>query len=762
MAVPFLEERGAERMRRLMWFTIGFAAACGAGVYLVSGIWLFALAVCCLICVPAMYLLRSVKAKITALVLLGMMCGFVWLGIYDACYLDAARQMDSKEAAVRIQVTDYGYDTDYGVAADGTLELEGKTYKTRFYLNSKVALAPGDTVSGNFRLRYTADGGQQEPTTHQGSGTFLLAYGRSDIIITRTYEVPAKYFAAALRSGILALLDEMFPADTLAFARALLLGDSSLLSYEQDVAFQRTGLRHVIAVSGLHVSILFSLVYLFSGRRRVLTVVLGIPALVLFAALAGFTPSIVRACVMQGLMLLALLLDKEYDPPTALGFAVLVMLLVNPLTVTSISLQLSVGCMIGMFLFSERIRRYLLSDRCFGQAKGKDLKARLLRWLASSVSATVSALITTTPLCAYYFGCVSLVGIAANLLTLWVISYIFYGIMAACILGALWVPLGRGIAWLISWPIRYVLGTTQFLSDIPLAAVYTDSFYICAWLVFTYVLLAVFLRCRPRKPLLYCACTTAVLCIALLLSWLVPRFEGYRMTVLDVGQGQCILLQSRGRAYMVDCGGDYPQDAANLAAQTLLSQGITRLDGLIITHYDRDHADGAELFLSRIPADTLYLPDVPDERGVRERLENAYPEQVCLVDSDTVISYEDVKLSIFAAKEGISGNESALCVLFQPGNCDILITSDRSMTGERALLAAQELPRLEILVAGHHGSKDATSLELLEATRPAVTVISVSANNRYGHPSSEVLQRLHMIGSQVVRTDIHGNCIFWG
>ena len=99
-------------------------------------------------------------------------------------------------------------------------------------------------------------------------------------------------------------------------------------------------------------SILFSLVYTLAGKRRALTAIIGLPVLLLFAAVAGFTPSVVRACIMQALMIFALLLNQEYDPPTALSFAVLTMLACNPLAITSVSLQLSAGCMVGIFLFA--------------------------------------------------------------------------------------------------------------------------------------------------------------------------------------------------------------------------------------------------------------------------------------------------------------------------------------------------------------------------------------------------------------------------
>ena len=227
------------------------------------------------------------------------------------------------------------------------------------------------------------------------------------------------------------------------------------------------------------------------------------------------------------------------------------------------------------------------------------------------------------------------------------------------------------------------------------------------------------------------------------------------MTVLDVGQGQCILLQSEGRTWMVDCGGSNDADAADVAADTLLSQGVTRLDGVILTHYDRDHAGGLLNLLTRIPADTVLLPDMEDPECIGDWIDNGV-----LVDRDTTIAYGATVLTAFAPMMGETGNESSLCVLFRAANCDILITGDRSALGEAVLMQHTELPKLEILIAGHHGSAGSTSEELLAVTRPAIVAISAGENNPYGHPSGELLARLTQYGCAVYRTDLDGNLIF--
>lgn len=746
-------------MRRLMWFTIGFSAACAIGVYLASGIWLLLLGAFCLAALLALLSVHSLLSRKTICVLLGCLIGLLWLWCFDWMYLSPARQMDEQRMMLEIEVTDYSRETDYGIAAEGKVTLDGKRYSIQFYLNEECSLAPGDRVVGGFRLRYTG-GGAEKTTYHSGKGIFLLGYPETESTVTSLSSVPSRFFPVKLRKSILSLLDCLFPEDTRAFARALLLGDTGELPFKTAWALKTSGIYHVVAVSGMHVSILFALVYLLCGKHRVLTTLIGLPTLLLFAAVAGFSPSIVRACIMQGLMILALLVNKEYDPPTALATAVLLLLAVNPLSITSVSLQLSVGCMVGILLFSKRIHDYFLAESRLGPAKGKGLKARLIRWVVGSVSVTLGAMSVTTPLCAFYFGNVSISGVLTNLLTLWLISLVFYGVMAACVLGALWLPVGNSIGWVLSWPIRMVLQVTDMISKVPVSAVYTSGVYIIAWLVLCYVLLMVFLKSKKKHPVVLTCCMLVSLIAAIACSWIEPRLDNYRITAVDVGQGQCLLLQNDGKYYMVDCGGDSDEEAANRAAQLLLSQGVFRLDGLIITHYDADHAGGVQQLLSIIPADTLYLPIYDGENDIRDELSRQYGKRIHWVEED--LQLETADITIFTSLETENSNESSLCVLFQPENCDVLITGDRSEEGELALMDHTKLPDLEILVAGHHGSRTSTSWALLNATRPDVVIISVGEDNGYGHPSKDTLERIELFGCGVYRTDIEGTIIFRG
>ena len=746
-------------MRKLLWFAVGFSAACAFGAYVISGGWLLLLALCCSLFAAISLCFTNPKGKITAVILFGCMIGMLWQYGYEQFYLSAAKNSDGQEMSVSITASDYNYAQQFGEVVDGHIQLEGKTYRVRAYLHDHYDIAPGDRMEGVFTLHYT--GTELENTYHQSKGIFLLAYAEEVPVITKAQTVKLRDYPAIWRQKILLLLNDIFPDDCAGFTKALLLGQTQDLTYEQDRAFQVSGIRHVVAVSGLHVAILFSLLYLFVGRNRWLVPLLGIPMLAVFAAMAGFTPSIVRACLMQALISLSMLTQREYDPPTALSFAVVVILVVNPMAITAVGFQLSVGCMVGIFLFSENLRQYFLSiGNLKDRAKGKSVKAKLIRWITGSVSVTLSSMLFTVPLCAYYFGMVSLAGILANLLTLWVISFIFYGIMLSCILGVLWLGAGEIAAWIVSWPIRYIFAVSGVLARFPMAAVYTDSVYIVVWLVFSYVLLIAFFLLKKKHPVITATGIVAGLCLCVFLSWLEPRLHDLQVSVIDVGQGQSILLQSEDEYYLVDCGSGDPDAAADTTANYLLSQGITKLDGLILTHYDTDHAGGVLQLLYSVPAERIYMPDTYDTNGLRESIETAYGEQVSRITKTQTINIPGGEITCYPAKPTASDNESSMCVLFQSQNCAILITGDRSSAGERKLLQEVQLPKLDILVVGHHGSHTATSHELLQAAKPSVAVISVSAENPYGHPRIEVLERLQMYGCQVYRTDQLGTIHF--
>lgn len=741
-------------VRKLFWFTVGFACGCGLCV---SFLWrhplqpllIYALAssVLCLALARKNDLLR-----IPAALLLGLSLSVGWFSLFWGRYIRSAQPMDGQIVHLQVIATDYSEKTDYGFSLDGIAKLEGNYYRLRLFQKDDTRMEPGDILESDVLLRMTTPGGRKESAYYQGSGVFLTATQKGETALSHVEKGDFLFLPARIGLEAKNRIARFFPADTAPFAKALLLGDTSDLSYSQDTALKLSGIRHVTAVSGLHISILFALVFLFFRPHRWLVLLVSTPLLLFFAAMTGFSPSVTRACLMYFLIALGQAVFEEYDTLTSLAFACLVMLLLNPFVLLSVSFQLSVASVLGILLFASPASHWLLERILKGRKKG--IRGGLARWFAGSVSVSVSALIFSAPLSAYYFGTVSLIGIVTNLLTIWVIGFLFYGIGAVSILGGAFPSACQWLGRLLSWPIRYVLFISRLLSQIPFAAVYTESKFILYWLILCYVLLALFLILGRKRGRYFFTVGAVCLAAAVAASVLLPRMDKVRLNVLDVGEGQSILIQSGGEHYLIDCGGDSEERTADRVAQTLLSQGVFHLDGVVLTHYDRDHVGGLENLLTRIPIEHFYLPDqgeipISPEDGA-----------LCtLVSRDTEIPVGHGKLVLLEPGGENSNNENCMCVLFESEECVILITGDRGRSGERHLLASYTLPDVDVLIAGHHGSKNSTTEELLRAVRPETVIISVGKNNRYGHPAQELLDRLAEYNCTVYRTDEMGSVL---
>ena len=744
-------------MRRLVRFTAGFAVACAVSALLLWQKNLLLPAIYALLCgllCGALQRKNSLFSGATVL-LLGLAAGFGWFALYRNVYVAPLEALDGQTLRLRVTTTDFSQRTDYGYSVDGVTFLEGKPYFLRLYQKENKMLEPGTVLEADCKLRLTTPAGQKDSSYYRGNGLLAIATQKTSGESGKSEASPVWFLPARARRAALDHLQSCFPPDTAPFAKALLLGDTSCLSYETDTALKISGIRHVAAVSGLHVSALFGAIYFFFRRRRVLTFLIAVPSLLFFAAVTGFSPSVTRAVLMSLLMALGLAVKAEYDGLTSLSFAALVMLLGNPFVIFSVSFQLSAASVAGILTLSPALYSRIVG--AFPNAKPKSGKGRVLAWFAGAVSVTGGAQLFSVPISAYYFGSVSLIGVVSNLLLIWMIPFLFCGTAAVGLLAGNIPAVCRVLAKLLSWPIRWVLLAAKLLARIPFGAIYTQSKFVVVWLCFAYLLILVYAlrRCRFRVAF-------ALGCISLAAtigaSVIVPRMDALRLNVLDVGEGQAILIQSKGRSYLVDCGGDSDAKVADQISQTLLSQGIFRLDGLLLTHYDRDHVNALQNLLTRIRVNQFYLP-AAGSTGLPEAFTEANAPCITWVCSDLTLSLPAGSLTMLAPGNSETDNENSMCVLFASEDCVILITGDRSRTGERELLWNYQLPDVDILIAGHHGSKSSTSAALLQAVRPETVIISAGRGNRYGHPAPELLARLSEFGCTVYRTDIQGSVL---
>lgn len=622
-----------------------------------------------------------------------------------------------------------------------------------------LAARPGDTVTGTAQWQSAVHFDSDDVTHFNARGVYALLYGREDVRLSAGDGDALRWLpqraGKAFREKVAAIWDDPRVSG---FLTAELTGDKSAMDDGDYLAMQETGLAHLFAVSGLHCAFLVTLLALLISRRQRLLCAVTIPLLLFYMVMVGMSPSVVRACIMQIFLLIAPLFRRGSDPLTSLAAALLVILLCNPFAAASVSLQLSFSATLGMVLLSPRLYKLLT-----GWYKGKCRPLRTaLCFVAANLSATLSAVVFTAPLTAWYFRIFVLVAPLSSLLAVPAAGWSFMAAFVTVLLGFVWLPLVRLLGW-ISWVlVRYILWIANGMMSWRYHAVYFTNPYLIYWLLFLY---AAFIGCAAtpdgkRKYLLVSALSVLTLTAAIWVNRQDYQYGVLTALTLDVGQGESVILTSGGETALVDCGSSNSyKDPGGLAADTLHSMGVRELSAVVVTHYHADHTNGLYEVLRRIPVQTIYLPDIEDEYGVRERLVSLAEEkgaQVTYVTKETADTLGDTVLTIYPpVQSGGDLNELGLTALASAGDFDLLITGDMSGSTEKKLVETYALPDIEVLAVSHHGSRYSSNIRFLKAVTPEAAVISVGDNN-YGHPSEETLQRLLAVGADIWRTDQQG------
>ena len=761
-ALPRRTERKA--VRSAAWVCLPFAVSVAVCRYLLpERAWIAGAAACLLALIPAS-LLRG-KARLCAvLALCGAAAGCAVFSVQLFSVLRPCDALADERREIGARVTDYPdvYDDSAYVTVRLTDPgLPAVRCRLVSYTEGELdGLVPGDEIRCEVRFSSATvrNGRQVDNLTSQG--IFLRATCTSEPRRTGRWERSFLYAPAAICRRVIELCGRCFPDDAVPFMTALLTGNKTDLYAAGELYYDlaETGLSHVVAVSGMHISFLTGFVFLILGRRR-WAVIASFPILLFFAAMTGFTPSVTRAVFMQMCLLSAPLFRREDDALTALAIVLAAILLKNPCAVAGTSLQLSFGAMAGIWLVSGKMYQ-ALTERI---NRAPRLFRPILTFAAAAVSSGLGAQIFTLPIAAARFGYVSSVSPLANLLCLWLISLLYQGGYAAVLLTALFPAAGSAAGGILAWGVRYIRLVTGLLRTLPCACVYMLEPLNAVWLALTYVLFIVaWLRGRNGRGFRL----TVPVCLSLIFLYAAARTvrlswdSDLRVTALDVGQGESVVLTCGPRSVVVDCGGSYvTHDAARSAVSFLRAGQRQHVDALILSHLHSDHVNGAEELITQMDVDTLFLPLSPDTDGFLTPVLNAARERgtrVCRVTENTSLTVGDMELTLWAPLLNGDENENCLIVMAGQDDFEVMITGDSPAAAEWLLCARNELPDTEVLVVGHHGSRTSTCAVFLEEIRPDVALISVGFNN-YGHPHSEVLRRLKSFHVEIHRTDEEGN-----
>lgn len=748
-------------MRKLMWCAVGYCSAIAAAHYLLPFEHLPWFAAGCAVLALTALFFRSKLRLIFLLMFLSAGVGFIWSWGHEALFLRPAEELIGCTLEVDARVVEYPViDDDYSsVEVRLTEDWAPRSRVIVYDYNGAFSeLKPGDELKIELRFISARVRNNTETDYYISDGVFLRAYLDGVYSINGKWDYnflnSPKYLAHLLKAHVLAI----FPDDAAPLMKALLTGDKAEL-YDDDAlytAMKTAGFSHIIAVSGMHVSFILGMLRLWTGRRR-LTAIIGIPLIWFFAAMWGFTPSVIRASAMISLLLLAPLLRRENDAPTSLSAALLLLTLANPQAIGSISLQLSFAAMAGIIAVTPAVYRGL--NGLFKDTKG--IAAKILRFISSSLSASIGAIVFTTPLLALHFGYVPLYSVVTNLLCLWAMSYAFMAGYLACIVGAVFFPAGQALAWLIAWLVRYTIFIVKLIAALPFAALSTRNNYVAWWLISVYAVFIISWLCRGKRPyrpvIPICICIVGFLAVTVFITE--RPFKGLEITAVDVGQGQCIIATAGDAAVVIDCGArNGSVNAGDQAADTLLASGRDSVDLLILTHLHADHANGVVRLMNRIDVDRLVLPEDCEDTEFRDSiLELCYDKgtEIYIISQDYEICVGELDLTVFAPIGSDDLNERGLIILGGMDDYEFLVTGDAGSGTEKLFASFYEFPDTELLVVGHHGSKYSACDELLNAVTPDCAIISVGINS-YGHPAEEVLERLNLCGIEIRRTDLEG------
>jgi len=597
-----------------------------------------------------------------------------------------------------------------------------------------------------------------------------------------------------VRRSLHTSLGRSTPEPAASLGQALLLGMRDTIPDAVLDDFRATGTSHLLAISGLHVGILMALVLPISarvfGRRRSLYLIVPLVAVWVYAVLAGMSPSVVRASIMGTVYLAALALGRPKSILPALGLAATVMVAISPNILWSVSFQLSFAAMAGIATLADPVSRQLQSLLGVLDEEGADSHLPI-RALAGAVGTSAAAILATMPLTAFYFQQVSLVGLPTTLVTLPMLPFALVFHALAGVLGLVFQPFGAAFGWLAWGATTYIVQVVNLAATLPVAAFETGriapvlvlGYYGvgAAWFiahrsgVFANVASRVRSNEVSRPGFSASAKWLAVpMALAAALIWTAALTgEDGRLQVVfaDVGNGDSALIISpTGRQVLVD-GGPEAQDAARLLGSGL-SFWDRSLDVVVLTHGHADHITGLLDVLRRYDVGQIVEREAghitPDYLRWRHAVENEGSvvtqaragQSINLGDGATIEVLHPPETLMSGTGSDLNNASIVLRVVY--GDVSFLLTGDIFVEAEREILSSGVEVRSTVLKVPHHGSRTSSSPEFIEQVGPSVAVISVGADNRFGHPHIETLEILRRYApeARVMTTQDHGSIRF--
>ncbi|MFC2060358.1 DNA internalization-related competence protein ComEC/Rec2 [Chloroflexota bacterium] len=653
-------------------------------------------------------------------------------------------------------------------------------------------------VDGKLETPLQFDGfDYQSYLAHQGIYTTML-YPKIEVL-DRGKGSKLLGWVYSLRDRLSQTLVKILPEPQASLAQGIILGIRGNIPSSLRDDFSHTGTAHLLAISGLHLSIVAGVllgigIWLF-GRRHHIYIWSALAIIWLYVLLTGMHPPLVRSAIMVSLYLIAELLGRQRSTITALAFTAAVMTGISPHILWDASFQMTFLAMAGLTMIFPFLRA--LGRGAVNATLGEDGLATAIAYIVTdSFSVTLAAIIGVWPLVAYYFGVISLVAPLATFLALPALPGIIVSGALAGGLGLIVLPAAQAAGWLTWLFLSYMLLVVKGFAIFPLSSIEVrsvDTFLIWAYyLAFTVAIWLSSYRKRLAEPMLRAVSRVKSgtdksfsLISELPKKWVVPPLlavailtsvaaatmpdDNLHVSFLDVGQGDAILVQEGNQQVLVD-GGPSPQ-AVSLELGKELPFWDRTIELVVLTHPSADHVTGLVEVLKRYRVKQVLYPDLDFESDVYDEWLRLLREKniKCTIAQagqqinlgDAVITVLNPQMPYFTGTQSDIDN-NGMVMRLSKGEIGFLLTADIMGEAEFELIAGRASLGSTVLKVAHHGSNTSTTPEFLAVVNPQLAVISAGVDNPYGHPGDEAVDRLvEKVGSaNIYRTDERGTIEF--
>lgn len=625
-----------------------------------------------------------------------------------------------------------------------------RSYKKKILVNVYSDIADYRTVLWD---RVYITGEVSIPKERSNPGTFdyrryLKSIGIRCIITAENIENVKKAggIAALLKSAKCRTADifESALGDDSAVVMGLLFGETSGIDEDIIETFRRGGTAHVLAVSGLHLGLLYSFLCRFKRKKRSIPADIAIVlALSAYTALAGFTASVVRACLMIFIHIAGNHLNRRYDLISSTCVSMIIILAVNPMQIYSAGFQMSFLAVITLGIMIPLIQ--------------KKIKGILLPMIAVQTG--------MVPYTMYVFNYVSLTSVISNIPVYFIAAAMIpagISVIAFC-----WLPvIAKPAAMITGLFVKLLLWCNDFTymggvftfdvaspSVIFLAVYYIFIFYMCS----EAGQIALIRRNYKKIAAVFAA---AVICGTGCSVYLSDGFEKTDMVFVDVGQGDCLHIKAGGKNLLIDGGGSFNYNVGKSTLKPyLLKNGVTKIDMAIATHLHTDHYQGLKELSQtyRIKKLGVYEANSVNENHLKKEFKT--DEILYLAAGDVINMGRNVSVEVLSPDRGNpldekDENKNSLVLRVNVKGSSVLMTGDIDEKGEKTLIADTDI-KADILKIAHHGSRYSSCEKFIAVAAPKIAVIQVGKNT-YGHPSEEVIKRLEEHKITVLRNDEQG------